>query len=185
MKKTAYPTYVNLKELPLEGESFDFSRETGELDDALQDLIGDYDYQVEMQLTPAGNAFAISGHIETSAELQCARCGRDTKQEIRDDFNELILVMKERPRSGHSGHTGTNLIDGPYCNYTTSYEFNLSEFTHEHVASAIPYTPYCGLKDCEEYFQKAQEALSEGFSEEKPNNPFTALKNLNSKTQRS
>lgn len=184
-KKTLYPTKVNLKDMPDDGESFHFSKSTGELDKALKDLIGQYDYVVDLQLTPAGNAYQISGNIKTKADLLCARCGRDTTIDINDNFHEVIVVMKEKPRSGHSGHVGVNLIDGPYCNYATGYEFNLSEFAHEHIAAAIPYAPYCKLEDCAEHFKKWQLALEEGFTDSTQNNPFSALKNITSKGQRS
>jgi uncharacterized metal-binding protein YceD (DUF177 family) len=185
MKKTRYPTHVNLKDLPFEGESFQFSNQTGELNKALSDMIGEHPFQIDLTLTPAGNAYEIAGHIESKADLLCARCGRDLTYHIHDDFHELIVVMKERPRSGHSGHTGNNLIDGPYCNYTTNYDFDLAEFAHEHIAAAIPYTPYCERSDCETYLTEAQKSQLRGFDEEKPNNPFEALKNFASKSQRS
>lgn len=185
MKKTLYPIKVNLKDLPLEGESFYFSRSTGELNKALSDLINKHDYTASLQLTPAGNAFAISGHIKTQAELLCARCGRETIENINDEFSEIIVVMKEKPRSGHSGHVGVNLIDGPYCNYVTHYDFDLSEFVHEHIAAAIPYAPYCKLDDCEEHLKKSQTALEKGFDGPDQNNPFSTLKNFTPKGQRS
>ncbi len=185
MKKSSYPTVVNLKDLPQEGETFNFSRATGELDKTLADLIDNNDYRVDFELVPAGNAFAITGQIQTQALLTCARCGRDTTQPISDTFHEVIMVIKEKPRSGHSGHTGNNLIDGPYCHYTTAYEFDMGEFAREHVAAAIPYTPYCGRADCEEYLERAKTPAQDSFDSSTESNPFATLKNLTSKSQRS
>lgn len=185
MKKNLYPTSLNLKDMPLAGESFNFSKSTGELDKVLGEIIGQHDYTVNLQLTPAGNAFEIGGEIHTKADLLCARCGRDATININDKFSELIVVMKEKPRSGHSGHVGVNLIDGPYCNYATGYEFDLAAFVHEHVTAAIPYAPYCNLDDCEAHFKKLQIELEKGFEGSDQNNPFLSLKNIASKSQRS
>jgi len=176
MKFSKYPTRVNLKDLPDQGESFVFSRQTGELNLNLNELIQNHDYKVNIELTPMGNAFGISGIIESQMDLLCARCGRDMTAPVLDNFNELIVVMDEKPKGGHSGHTGGQFINGPYCNYTTSYEFDLSEFIHEHIAASEPYAPNCGRADCEHYLQKVQSATVPPV--EIKSHPFEILKNV-------
>lgn len=182
-KKITYPTSVNLKELEDGDETFHFSRESGELNSALQDLVKNHAYDVELHLRPMGNAFEISGHISTQMDLICARCGRDMIEPIKDDFNELIVVMKEKPRAGHSGHTGGELSDGPFCNYLTSYQFNLADFIHEHIAAVEPHTPHCSRSDCETHLKQLQETLGLA-AEDQPTSPFEVLKNLSVKSQR-
>src|SRR5437868_2798627 len=135
MRPTVYPTFVNLKDLADEGESFVFSRQTAELNSKLKDVVAQHDYQVALTITSMGNAFEITGKIDTEMDVVCARCGRDMVHPIHDNFSELIVVMDERPRAGHSGHTGMQLDEGPYCNYSTTYQFDLGEFVHEHIAA--------------------------------------------------
>jgi uncharacterized protein len=178
MKKTTYPTFINLKDLQsrhlTEGEEFLYSRATGELNATLEDVIGKNDYIAKLRVQAIGNVFEISGDIKTQLEVPCARCGRDMKYPVNDKFHELIVVLEERPRAGHSGHTSGQLGEGPFCNYTSSHHFDLAEFVHEHIVAAEPYTPHCGADDCETY-------VSEPVPER---SPFEVLKNLSAKTQR-
>jgi uncharacterized metal-binding protein YceD (DUF177 family) len=176
MRPTVYPTYVNLKELDEPGESFLYSRSTGELNKALADLIQAHDYDVNLHLRPMGNAYEISGKITTVMTLSCARCGRDMENPIQDQFQELIVIMPEPPKGGHSGHTGSQ-EHGPFCNYATSYQFDLAEFVHEHVAANEPYRPLCARPDCEEHLQRAQD-LKIATEKELTPNPFEVLKNI-------
>jgi len=175
MKSQIYPTRVNLKELPDDGEDFLFSRSTGELNATLRDLIQDHDYHASIQLRPMGNAYEILGSITATMDLLCARCGRDMSLPINDNFQELIVVMAQKPKGGHSGHTGTQ--DGPFCVYLDSYRFNLAEFIHEHIAASEPYTPLCGRTDCEEHFSKHQSSETDPQILA-PAPPFAALKDL-------
>ncbi|OFZ18390.1 MAG: hypothetical protein A2Z20_04025 [Bdellovibrionales bacterium RBG_16_40_8] len=185
MSKPFSPTSLNLKELESSGEIFNFSRNTGELNAGLRDLINDHDYSVQLELIPVGNAFQISGTITTKLNLICSHCGRDLVEPIHDKFNEIIVVTKEKPRAGHSGHTGSSLEDGPYCNYLTSYQFNLIDFVHEHIAAAEPYAPHCNLADCDKYHESLRSGKAvEGQEISTSEHPFAVLKNVTVKSQR-
>jgi uncharacterized protein len=178
----SYPTTVNLKDLPDQGESFEFNRKVGELNKQLNDLIGNHDYEVNLSVRPLGNVFEISGLIRTEMDLICSHCGRDMVTPIEDKFTELIIVMDEKPRAGHSGHTGSLLDEGPACNYVTHHTFDLGNFTHEHIALAEPFQPRCGRSDCDQVFLQAA-GLSAPKVPGAPNrdNPFAVLKDLNLK----
>lgn len=178
---TTYRTSVNLKDLDEDGEDFSYSRASGELNKTLNELVGEQPYDINLHLRPMGNVFEISGEIHTAMNLPCSRCGRDMQMPIDENFNEIIVVMNERPRAGHSGHTGTT-DEGPYCNYVTSHDFSLSDFVHEHVAAAEPYQIHCTRPDCEEVYKKAQISDTSTIKE---NNPFEVLKNLNVNSKRS
>ncbi len=177
---TTYRTSVNLKDLDQDGEDFHFSRASGELNKKLNEVVGKHEYKINLLLKPMGNVFEISGQIATNITCDCARCGRDVELPIAENFSELILVLEERPRAGHSGHTGSQLDEGPYCNYVTSHQFDLGDFVHEHIAAAEPYAPNCGRADCEQVFQNAQKSDSVGRLDA---NPFEVLKNLNLKSK--
>ena len=182
-KTKLYPTTVNLKELKPEGETFIYNQSTGELNKRLNDLVQNRDYDVEVQLLPMGNAFEISGKIRTSLDLLCSQCGRDMTSPVDEKFNELIVVMSERPRAGHSGHTGTLTEgSGPFCNYLSSYSLDLGDYIHELIAAAEPFAPQCLRADCENHLNNLKMSLSPQ-SQTSPN-PFEILKNIQVKGQR-
>jgi uncharacterized metal-binding protein YceD (DUF177 family) len=179
VKKIINPTGVSLQELQPEGRDFFYTNLTGELTEGLKDIINNNPYSVSIHLRPLGNAFEITGKIETSMNLTCSRCGRDASLPIHDDFRELILVEVDRPRGSQSGHVGAHLTgDGPYCNYVSSDYFDLVNFVHEHVAASEPYIVECGKKDCEEAMHKAQLGSQAPASFDENTNPFAALKNV-------
>ncbi len=154
MKQSTERTTINLKQLPENGEQFQFDAAHAGLHSRLADLIGERTYHVDLTVRPQGNVFEIVGEITTEMDRVCSHCGRDLTVPIRDEFNELIVVLNERPRAGHSGHTGS-LLEGPACNYVTGYEFDLAEFIHEHIALAEPALPLCQRADCDDVFKRA------------------------------
>ncbi len=179
---TTYRTSVNLKDLDDDGEDFIYSRASGELNKSLEDIVGDLPYDIKLRLRAMGNVYEISGEIHSGMNLPCSRCGREMILPVDEQFNEIIIVMDERPRAGHSGHTGSQFDNGPYCNYVTSHDFSLSDFVHEHIAAAEPYQVHCSRPDCEEVYKKAQ--ISD-TSSPKESNPFEVLKNLSVTSKRS
>lgn len=179
MQKMTTPTGISLAEITEEGREFAYSSSTGELTESLKDLIANNPYQVNLQLRSLGNAYEITGKIDTKMNLSCSRCGRDTEFPIQNNFKELILVEDNRPRNTHSGHVGAHLTsDGPFCNYVTSEYFDLENFVHEHIAASEPYIVECGLPDCEEAMRKAQLGAQAPADFEEAANPFAALKNV-------
>jgi uncharacterized protein len=179
MQKIITPTGVSLGELTEEGRDFLYTQATGELNEGLKDLIDKNPYSVKIHVRPIGNAFEITGKIETNMNLDCSRCGGDIKFPINNDFRELILVEDDRPRNSHSGHVGSHLTsDGPYCNYVSTEYFDLQNFVHEHIAASEPYIVECGAADCEETIKKAQLAAGTPANFDEGTNPFAALKNV-------
>lgn len=176
-----YPTHISLKNLPTEGESLTYSEKTGELTEKLEDLIENQPYKVDLSLRPLGNAYEITGKIETSLNTLCSRCGRDMIYPIEDQFTELIIIESERSRGGHSGHTGLKLDEGPFCNHFSSPDLDIGEFIHEHMVSSEPYILECKRSDCEDIVKNAsQRGQKETPSEVAPagKSPFSALKDL-------
>lgn len=173
-------TVIALKELPPEGQTFHYSKASGELNHSLRDLIQDHDFTAEIEIKPMGNAFHIGGKIKSEQDLTCSRCGREMVSPIQDEFQELIVIHKETPKGGHTGHTGSQ-EDGIFCNYLTSHTFDLSEFIHEHVASAEPYAPICSRPDCETYLEKLKGELA---AKSHNTSPFSVLKKLSVRGQK-
>lgn len=182
MKKSSFPTSVTLKDLPPEGCTYSYTSQSGELNETLEDLVGDLPYDVQIELRPIGNAFEISGKINTKMHLDCSRCGREMDYPIVDDFRELILVEDPRPRGEQGSHTASHLVnDGPYCNYVTSQHFDIANFVHEHVAANEPYIAQCDKPDCEAWMEKANVIPArEGLTPTKES-PFAVLKDFRPK----
>ena len=178
----SYPTSVILKELPPEGQTYTYSRESGELNSVLKDLLDEGRYNVSIELKPIGNAFEISGKIQTHVDLECSRCGRDLDFPIADEFREIIVVEAERPRGVQGSHTASHLVnDGPYCNYVTSHHFDIADFVHEHIAASEPYVVECKKDDCEQWMEKAQVLVDRGAVPATKESPFAVLKGFPTK----
>lgn len=179
MKKYTYPTRIQLNELPEEGQSYHFDRDSGELNHILQDLVGENAYTVDIFIQPMGNVFQISGDLHTEVGTQCARCGRDMNHPVDENFSELIVVEKPRPRSSTGSHS---LSDGSslFCNHISDTSFSLGEFVHEQIAANEPYVVRCQREDCESYLESAQEHVR-APAELPKENPFAVLKNFKPK----
>lgn len=175
MKKYTYPTRVQLTDIPDEGRDFHYSHESGELNQTLMDLIGKNAYSVDLKLQPMGNVYSISGDIRTQLPTQCSRCGRDMEYPVSDNFNELIVVEKPRPRNSESSHSISD-DSSLFCNHVSSPYFNLGEFIHEHIAASEPFVVECQRPDCETHLQQSQTPI-----EITKENPFSVLKNFKPK----
>ncbi len=176
---------VNLLEIPEEGERFSFSRESGEMNQALSGLLGDKDYRIQFSITPLGEAFNLKGHFSAKMALVCSRCAYDFESEIKEDFHELLVVTDELPRKGYLGktnHTTEGIQEGPFFNELRSPLFSISKFSHEIIALAEPIQPL-GKENCDANCENLLKAQSEGWlapSESAPDSktPFSALENL-------
>jgi uncharacterized metal-binding protein YceD (DUF177 family) len=176
-----HPKVITLSELLPQGQNFEFSDVTGEITAELKDLLADRPYSVKIDLKPVGNAFDISGEIKCELELICSRCAREMPHPLDLKFQEIIVIIKEKPRAGHSGHTGQE-DGGIFCNYQTSHVFDLADFTHEQIASNEPFAPLCGRADCDKEFEEAQEKLNQ--NQKLTPSPFDILKKMTVRRQR-
>lgn len=179
MKKYTYPTRVHLNEIPDEGRDFHFDNESGELNQMLGDLIGTNTFRADLRIQPMGNVFSISGDIQTRLETECSRCGRDMEYPVQDNFSELIVVEKPRPRNSESSHVLPD-DSSVFCNHISDPAFNLGEFVHEHIAASEPYVVQCQRTDCEDFVKAAQERQGPPPLMT-PESPFAALKNFKPK----
>ncbi len=159
MKRSTNLTFVNLKSLPEKGEQYQFSQQNGELDEQLRDLIGSNNYYVSLEVRPVGNVFEISGEIRAEMDLICSHCGRELHHPVNDSFNELIVVTAKWTRAGHSGHVNSVKDHEITCNYATSFDFDLGDFVHEHIALAEPDHPLCARPDCDDVFNAANRTV--------------------------
>lgn len=178
---------INLKELKAEGESYDLSRKTGELNDVLFNLIRNEDYEIKAFLVPASSGtFSLTGSIRTKTPELCSRCGLDFKYNINLRMNELLMSQVDQPRNSHFAkvnHVAELDSSGPSIYEVNFPHFNLGEYIHEVIGLSLPINPApptdkagdctgCDLKDVAKPFTLEQP----GF--DKKESPFAALKSL-------
>ncbi len=151
MRARLTPTEIVLKDLPPEGREFAFTRESGELNSKLEDLIGQNPYDVRFRITPMGNAFDLRGEIKTAMDLQCSQCGGDFKFKVNQPVHELIVPQKPMAKGDQqvrSNHAHELSESGPDYILLESEVFDAGEYIHEAVALTEPIRPL-GKPDCD------------------------------------
>jgi len=151
MKLRLNPTQIVLHDLPPEGREFVFTRESGELNDHLKDLIGTNPYRVHLKISPMGNTFDMRGELETGMDLQCSLCAIDFKYPITLNLHELIVIEKPMGKNDHqarSNHAHELVESGPNYIQLPDDIFHVADYVHEAVALAEPIRPL-GKPDCD------------------------------------
>lgn len=187
MKNRANPVEIVLKDLPLDGREFTYTRESGELNEALKDLIRDNDYQVKFTLLPVGNAYSLKGTMTTGMDLQCSKCATDLKLPIKAKLNELIVVEKPMLKGDHqtrANHAHELSDSGPDYLMLDSENFKVADYIHEVVGLAEPIQPVCPPENavaCADALKNIQrDWLSVGENAGQPikANPFQILEKM-------
>ncbi|MFS4459936.1 YceD family protein [Bdellovibrio sp. HCB2-146] len=179
---------INLTEVPEEGRSYHWNRETGELNAVLNDLIGNTSHEADFFIKPLNSKdFELTGTVRTKLPEQCGRCGIDFAFPINEKYHEILIPKQNQPRN--SKYSKVNHVSdlpqgGPE---TSEYEgnlFDMGEFLHEVVALAAPFNP-AGPEDengdcsiCKIPVKGRSFSYDEKMPEEKPQNPFNVLKNI-------
>jgi len=179
---------IRLSEIPQEGRSYTFSRKSGELNTALEDLVQAHPYDVEMHIKPIGNAYEMRGSVKTMVTGVCSLCGWDLEMPVDRKFHDILFEEPEDHRKSHSVH-GNQSVDflgeGPSMVPYKDEIFYPGEFVHELIALEEPFYPSCGKVDCEhlEDVRRKREEIDNAFeaSEEKEagHPAFSILKGLN------
>lgn len=185
MKMRSNPTEITLKDLPLEGRDFEYSDRSGELTQALVDLIGPNPYEVTFRLAPVGNAYSLQGKIKTSLNLQCSICASDFQFPVVQNLNELIVVespMNKGDQQSRANHVHELQDSGPDYLILSSEVFKVADYIHEMVGLAEPIRPLCApeLTDgCAQAKERPQrEWLSYGDGGKIQANPFQILEKM-------
>ena len=154
MKHQLFPLHLNLSHVPEEGRIFTYSREDGQLNKGLDDLIDSNKYLLKFFIQPLGShhTYELRGHIETHMELPCSLCAQNLKWPIRENLNEILIIEPQRPRNSKesrvnhiSEFTNTDL----FCHHLQSEVFSVLDFAREIINLAEPYRPLTS-SDCEE-----------------------------------
>ena len=177
---------INLLEIPDNGKSYTCNRRTAELNEVLQDLIGDIPHEAEFTIRPLNSGtFELIGHIKTEAPDQCSRCGIDIRFKIEEKFKEMMLPELDQPRNttySKANHFSEMVNDDLSVVDYSGHHFNMGEYLHEVVGLAIPFNPAPELSakgDCSLCLKPIQDS---GFSYseeiEEPESPFSVLKGI-------
>lgn len=179
---------INLTEIPEEGRAYQWNSKTGELNSVLKELIGKALYETEFFIKPLNSKdFDLTGTIQTKLPEQCSRCGIEFPFPVNEKFHEILIPKQGQPRN--SKYSKVNHVSdlpqgGPEVSEYEGHIFNIGEFLHEVVALAAPFNAagpedekgdcsICGIPVRGQSFN-----YDEKMPEEKPLNPFAALKNI-------
>lgn len=187
MKTRATPIEIVLKDLPLEGRDFTYTRESAELNPFLSDLIRDNPYSAKFRLTPVGNAYSLQGELQTALDLQCSLCASEFNFPVKQKLNELMVVskpMNKGDQQSRANHVHELQDSGPDYLLLENENFKVADYIHEVVALAEPIRPLCapekpeGCANAQDRIQR--EWLSFGEEEAKTirANPFQVLEKM-------
>lgn len=132
------PLTVQLKDLPKRGMDFHFTRETGELNSVLDDLIGENPYNIQVHICPDGPAYTIKGDIQTQMNLACARCALDFKHTVKKRFRESLVIQAEKSRRVAYS---VPIHGEDFCTVLFDSLFSVGDFLHELIAVEEPLRP--------------------------------------------
>lgn len=176
---------INLAIIPEHGQTWLVNKNTAELNEALRDLIGPAQYQAEFTIRPlqASATYELRGTIKTELPEQCSRCGLDFKMPVDTKFNHLLMPSVDTPRDAKFSKTNhfSDLNDsGLEVAEYVGESFDASEFFHEIVALAEPFSP-APKEDKEGNCTLCKinvKTHNFGYTEElkTKNNPFATLK---------
>lgn len=187
MIKRLNPTQILLKDVPPEGRELVYSQESGELDAALKDIVGENPYLIRLEIAPLGGAFQLKGRVTAAMNLQCSLCAQDFKFPVDLALDELLMVRSPIQKGDHESrvnHSSEMDVTAPGCTYLDSDLFDVGEYIHEVIALEEPMRPLGGAQceaGCENLQKNVQrEWLSVGSEEPIPvkANPFSVLGKL-------
>ena len=180
---------IRLSEIPEEGKSYLWNRETSELNKALEDLVKDQKYEVSFYSQPVNHLdFMMRGKLSDLLPIECSLSGLDFKMPAQITINEILIPEQTSERKGHyakvnhlsdaDSNTSTQALE-----YAENQNFDMGAYVHEAIAITIPFNPMpdtddkgdcrtCGLNQKTHNF-----GYDEAMVDEKPN-PFAVLKNL-------
>lgn len=171
---------IRLNEIPEDGRSYDFNRNTSELNEVLKDLIAANPYDVNLYIRPLNSKdYTVNGQVKTQTIEQCSRCGNDFNLAITKKINEILIPSQEQDRTSKYAKSTTLNTEGEEeisVSEYTKLQFDLGEFLHEAIALEVPYTPHC--TNCNSTEDDKTFIYDEKMGEETKPNPFKALKGI-------
>ncbi len=181
MIKNTSSTIVKFHEVPQGGLDFEFSQKSGELNQVLFDILGDYPvYHAILHITPMNAMVKLKGEIKGELRNICSRCAEDFSQSYSKNFLTAFYKSDE----GIKNFSGAiNDLEGSFdLEFLEGSEIDLAEVIHEQVAIEIPFKPLCS-ENCKGLCVKCGTNLNTStcnctINIEKANSPFEKLKSL-------
>jgi len=139
---------LKLDEIPEEGLDLKWQEERASLLAYLEDLSEiDFDFesplQSEVKIKKAGQSVFITGKVETTLRLQCARCLKEFSYPLSSTVELTLHPLKETP-SEEEIELGSEEMESSFFE---GGEIHLSEVACEQIFLEIPYQPIC-REDC-------------------------------------
>lgn len=179
---------IKLHEIPEDGKTFHFNRETAELNQELKDLIENSNYNAEVSIKPLNSRdYEVKGQITTQTTEICSLCGEKFKFNIKTSFHELLIPASEDYKNSQfskSNHVSELNEEGPGVIEYKNEIFAAGEYLHEAIAISVPYNPKPEINDDGSCKVCLKAAINDTFTydekmgEEVKINPFQALKGI-------
>src|SRR4030042_3343052 len=135
---------LKLDEMPEEGLDLKWKEERASLLAYLEDLSRiDFDFetplQSEVNIKKVGRSVLITGKVQTTLQLQCARCLKGFSYPLSTTFELTLHPLKEAP-SEEETELGSEEMESSFLE---GGEIHLSEIACEQIFLEIPYQPLC------------------------------------------
>jgi len=139
---------LKLDEIPEEGLDLKWQEERASLLAYLEDLSKiDFDFesplQSEVKVRKTGRSVLITGKVQTTLRLECARCLKEFSYPLSSIFELTLHPLKEAP-SEEEIELGSEELESSFFK---GEEIHLSEVACEQIFLEIPYQPIC-REDC-------------------------------------
>ncbi|MFZ3229249.1 MAG: DUF177 domain-containing protein [Pseudobdellovibrio sp.] len=180
---------IKLNEIPEDGRSYVFTRESAELNLALADVIGNESFDIQLFIKPLNmKDFVLTGHIKTRTEESCSRCGDSFKFPLSKKIKEILIPKQELDRTGKYIKSSVAVSeddhnDAAVVEYSNN-QFDFGEYLHEAIAIDVPFAPMPETKPngdcilCDRPANKSELIYDEKLSVEEKISPFDSLKNI-------
>lgn len=175
---------IQLKNLPEQGLDLVFDKKnSAQLSSKLQDLIGNNDYKINLEIRVTGDFnYRIEGSIQSQLNLLCSRCAYEFQYPIDKKILEDIYIQTDpqrKDRESRINHYSEQSQDENFTilNNTLLYldNFLYELLAVEEPARPIPY-PECDKNDNCKHLQNLQN--KDIFHKEKNTTLENKLKNL-------
>jgi uncharacterized metal-binding protein YceD (DUF177 family) len=143
--------FIHLHEIPKEGKNWIYDESHREAKAALQDLLFENKFKVEVAIEPLGSTgtYNIRGEIKAQWPEDCSRCGDGFEYSASERFAHLLMPSMPSGRvdkTAKPNHVSDSLTlaEGDALTEVFEYEgnsFDVGSFLHELVALAKPLIP--------------------------------------------
>ncbi len=179
---------IRLTDISKDGHRYNWTRQTGEINSILADLIGSNTYEADFFIKALNSRdYEMTGRIVAKTPQVCSRCASEIDFPIDAKFHEILIPKQEQPRNAKYGkvnHVSDLHENGIEVSEYENLTFDMGEFLHEVIGLAIPFNPACmptadgTPPKCGNPLTDQPFIYNEEMPVEKPQNPFAALKNL-------